>query len=208
MQKETKVFVIGGDLNYANWIPNKKFVRTVEEADLVFWTGGEDVSPSLYGQKKHPKTYTNASRDTYEKSIYIKAQELGKVCLGVCRGSQFLTSMQPDGMLVQHQENPGMHYIKTFDGKNLKVSSTHHQAQYPFKMPKENYKILGWTENMLPFHEGGEKEELAPEKECEVVVYPKTKCLGIQLHPEHLDYNSETNVWCRELLDKHLNDQL
>ena len=41
-----KIYVVGGDLNYANWISDKEFVQTPEEADLVLFTGGEDVHPS------------------------------------------------------------------------------------------------------------------------------------------------------------------
>lgn len=109
-------------------------------------------------------------------------------------------------MLVQNQYNGGSHDMKTIDGKTLRVSSTHHQAQYPFNMEEGSYKILGWTENLSPYHEGGEQEELNPPKECEVVEYTKTKDLGIQLHPEYLPYGHETNVWLRSVLNKFMNE--
>lgn len=95
-----------------------------------------------------------------------------------------MTALQPKGKLIQDQPNPEYtHKIKTFDGKELVITSTHHQAMYPFDMDKKDYKIIAWTEGMLKHHEGGNKEELNPEKECEIVYYPSTNCLGIQGHP-------------------------
>ena|SRR5690606_23968879 len=121
------------------------------------------------------------------------------------------------GKLVQHQNNPGTHLMITSEGKVLMVSSTHHQAQYPFNLPENQYKILGWTDNMLQFHEGGNKEEMNPPVECEVVYYPEIDALGIQPHPEFLydEYHDkpyegyeETIEWFRETLDKFLNNKL
>ena len=116
--------------------------------------------------------------------------------------------MQPLGMLVQNQPNPGSHMMKTFDNKELLVSSTHHQAMYPFNMDKKDYKILGWTEKMLDFHQGGNNEELNPEKECEMVFYPNTKCLAIQSHPEMMGFDHDTNVWMRTIFNQFINQTL
>ena len=114
-----------------------------------------------------------------------------------------------EGLLVQHQNNPSFyHKIKTYDGKELEMTSTHHQAAFPFNLPKENYKILGWTENMLDFHQDGNQQEMHPEKECEVVYYPKTNCLGIQPHPEMMKIESEGVRWCQNLLLKFANNEL
>ena len=65
-----KVFVVGGALGYANFLEGHTFVDKVEDAEVVLFTGGEDVSPSLYGCKKHPTTYCNPGRDRAEKEIF------------------------------------------------------------------------------------------------------------------------------------------
>lgn len=80
-----KIYVVGGDLNYANWISDKEFVQTPEESDLVLFTGGEDVHPSLYNSKTDDFCYTNLDRDLAEKSIFdnLKPEQY---CLGICRG--------------------------------------------------------------------------------------------------------------------------
>lgn len=118
------------------------------------------------------------------------------------------------GKLVQHQEHPGeKHEIYTKDGKNIRVTSSHHQAQFPFGLPKEEYTILGWSEKLLSFHKDGNNDEMNPEKECEDVFYSKNNCLGIQSHPEWCyPPNSPSELimidYYQSLLDKFLNKEL
>lgn len=205
-----KIYVVGNSTNYANWMEGN-LVNNMEEADLVLFTGGEDVTPSFYNEPQHPRTYNSLIRDNVEKIEFNKAVELNKHIIGICRGSQFVCAMS-GGKLVQHQSNPSyIHDIYTYDGNILEITSTHHQAQYPWNLPEEDYEILGWTKNMLPFHEDGNQQELpmASEKECEIVYYKQTKALGIQGHPEMMfDESHPTIIWLRELLNKHMSDTL
>ena len=76
-----KIFVVGNALNYSSWIDNHKLVDKVEDADIVLFTGGEDVDPSLYGCKKHPTTYSNLQRDLEEKAIFEQVRQ-DQICLG------------------------------------------------------------------------------------------------------------------------------
>lgn len=80
-----KIYVVGGWDNYASWINDYVLVDKVEDADIVLFTGGEDVHPSLYGKEKHPTTFSNLSRDLEEKEIFEKVRP-DQVCLGICRG--------------------------------------------------------------------------------------------------------------------------
>lgn len=200
--KEIKIYHVLGDENYSCWIPNRKIVYNIDEADVVLFEGGEDVDPSFYKtpQSKNPTTYSNKNRDSREIPIYQMALNKGKFILGICRGSQLICSQQDGGMLVQNQPNPSsIHMMHTFDNKEIMVSSSHHQAMYPFNMDKNDYQILGWTDNMLKYHEGGEKEELNPEKECEIVYFPKTRSLGIQSHPEWMTSEKKSTEWMQQL---------
>jgi GMP synthase-like glutamine amidotransferase len=198
-----KIYVVGSVNNYARWMEGA-IVQDLEDADLVVFTGGEDVHPDFYGQPSHPQTYSNKQRDRYEMKIYEAAIQKGKHIIGICRGSQFLC-VANGGHLVQHQDNPHyIHPINMLDGTVLDITSTHHQAAYPFVLPKDEYHILGWTEGISPFHEDGNKTELNPEKECEIVYYPKSKCLGIQGHPESMPTSHETIAYLRKLLNAFL----
>ncbi len=84
--KETKnVYVVGNDISYISFIKNSKIVSSISDADIVLFTGGEDVDPSLYGCEKHSSTYSNLSRDLYEKEIFEQVAD-NQLVIGVCRG--------------------------------------------------------------------------------------------------------------------------
>lgn len=114
------------------------------------------------------------------------------------------------GRLVQHQQNPySEHPIEVLDGKKLMITSSHHQAQFPFDLPKNDYKIIGWTNGISKFHENGEQEEMNPERECEIVFYKNTKVLGIQGHPEWMfDPKHPTIIYLRGLLNDLLENKI
>lgn len=201
------IYVVGASDYYACWMQGQVIYK-MEDADLVVFTGGEDVSPQLYGKKANPNSGFNIHRDLEEIEEYGKARLLGKHIIGICRGSQFLCVMN-GGILVQHQFNVGRHSMYTSENRIIEVSSTHHQAQYPFDLPKDDYKILGWTHNISPFHFGQTmQEELNPIKECEIVFYPKTKCLAIQSHPEMMVNDKNSTLYMQNLLNDFMADKL
>lgn len=210
-EKVTKVYVVGNSLNYANWLPNTKVVPTLEESDLVLFTGGEDVTPAIYGDVPHPRTGNNISRDNIEQEIFQKAKDLDKKMLGICRGSQFLCAMS-GGKLVQDQSNPQyIHRITLKDGREIDITSTHHQAQYPFNMNAWDYDIIGWSKDLSPYHQDGNCKELNPPVECEIVHYKKTKALAIQGHPEHEEYqryHKDSADVLKEIFTNFINDKL
>jgi hypothetical protein len=188
-----KIFVVGKNSgDYMNWMQGERTHR-MGEAELVVFTGGEDVSPELYGDKPHVTTHSNPERDKREVEAYKEAYRTNKKMVGICRGSQFLCVMS-GGKLVQHQNNPGfMHRMRTFDNKEIWVSSTHHQAQYPWGLPAIDYTVLGWTTDASDYHFNGAGEELIVGvdnpihmrgREVEVCYYRKSNCLCIQSHPE------------------------
>ena len=80
-----KVFVVGGSIHYANWIKDVELVNKPEKAQIVFFTGGEDVDPSIYGCIEHRSTYSNIVRDRNEKTIFDTVNP-NQLVIGVCRG--------------------------------------------------------------------------------------------------------------------------
>lgn len=209
-EQEIKVYIVGGSIynNYANWIPNVKIVDSFEEADLILFAGGEDVCPEYYNEPKHPTTSYNKNRDEYEIPLFKKAIEDGKYILGICRGSQ-LACVMNGGKLVQHQQNRSyLHEMYDITGGLYMVTSTHHQAQYPFNLPITDYKVLGYTKNLSAFHKDGNDNEMNPKMECEIVLYPKTKCLAIQSHPEECyppnDHSEESMIYYMQGLVNNL----
>lgn len=218
-----KVYVVGGDTNYANWMPNVKVVKTLEAADLVLFTGGEDVDPSMYDEPMGKWTGSNLHRDVAEKKIFDEALAAKKKMIGICRGSQFLCVMA-GGKLVQHQSNPyRVHEIslkRAFNNLNkVQITSTHHQAAFPYNLPAYKFEVLGYTQ-MLDSHLGGNNKELVikdiygekvPFKECEIVRYPYINAIGIQGHPEFADYQKnypDDLKAFKEIFNEFINNKL
>lgn len=203
-----KIFVVGPLTNYANWM-ECDIVDTIEEADLVLFTGGEDVSPSMYGDHTHSTTYYSTSRDNFESKIFEEALKLDKKFIGICRGAQFLC-VKSGGKLIQHMNHPSTHLITMYDGSELEVTSSHHQMMYPYNLMPE-YTLIGWAEGLSKFHKNGSNEDmklLDDNKEPEIVYFNNTQSFCIQSHPEWQDINHPTVKRLQELLKYHLEGTL
>lgn len=181
----------------------------LEEADIVLFTGGEDVDPSLYGCEKHPTTHSNIQRDLEEKAVFEKVRK-DQLCIGICRGSQFLCVMN-GGKLIQNVSRHGIfgtHEIiaPRNSGDRYDITSTHHQMQYPFNLEKDrDYRILYFASRRSEYYEGDSIE--TPPCEPEIVLYTVTGnpiCLAIQGHPEMM--RPEAPVWemLNRLVDQYL----
>lgn len=185
-----KVFVVGGALGYAIFLEGMTLVDKVEDADVVLFTGGEDVTPSLYDCKKHSATYCNPSRDLEEKEVFNRIKP-NQIAVGCCRGAQFLCVMN-GGLLVQHVSNHaiGRTHGITNGNEVYEITSTHHQMQYPYNLDKEDYDLLFKSEQHMSNCYEGDKIEVGlilAYGEPEIVLYHKKgfpKCLAVQGHPE------------------------
>lgn len=207
-----KVYLVGNSYHYLDFIYNKIIlVKKIEDADLVFFTGGEDVDPSLYGEKAHSYTSFNTTRDSVEIKAFNEAQKYKVPCYGTCRGSQFLCVMS-GGKLVQHMSHAGKHLLMMQDGvMNIKcmTNSLHHQMQYPFNLDKADYEVLGWSEGISPFNWMSPDKDIGiMKKEAEVVFYNKTNSLGFQGHPEMLNASCLAVVTLNNYLLRLLNGTL
>lgn len=215
--KERKIYVIGST-SYASWMQGS-LVKKMEDADLVVGVGGPDWSPEFYYKgknKKHPTVSSYKDLDEYEWSQFQKAIALKKKIIGICKSAQ-AGAILVGGALIQHQSSNGYHhYMNTYDGRKILVSSLHHEAQYLAESnlkEGEDYRILGWTENTLNFRYLDEKEQVKGSIELEDVFYPKINFLSVQSHPE-MNFSSkdpeliESTLYYQELLDKFLTNQL
>ena len=120
-------------------------------AGLVL-TGGEDVDPARYGEKRHEKVVSvNAARDATEAALVEEARARGTPVLAICRGIQIL-NVALGGSLVQdiptqcestidHDEEgartsrsheisiePGSLIAKAVGTEHCSVNSFHHQS--------------------------------------------------------------------------------
>lgn len=162
----------------------------LETCDGFLMTGGPDVDPAVYGEKKskHCKE-TVPIRDAMDKYILVHGVEKNKAMLGICRGMQIMNAVF-GGTLYQDlpteiPENIGhrmeapydreAHCVKVEEGSPLaealgvpecSVNSCHHQA---VKKLAEPFRIMAQ----------------APDGIVEAIYMPDKKFVwGVQWHPE------------------------
>lgn len=184
---------------------------------LLVFTGGADVDPKFYNEVRGKYTSTDPKRDAECFKICKIFPHIPK--FGICRGSQFLT-VQAGGKLVQHCDNHGValghtidideeYLLLTYQQKyiNIPVTSTHHQMMFPYNLPRNNYRIIGWAEQHLSttYLDGDNNEIDLPTdfKEPEIVYYPKTMALAVQGHPEFATAKKQFKQLTGDLI-KHL----
>lgn len=184
-----RVFVIGGGFQYTKMFHEAGFkgARNVEDADIVCFTGGSDVTPALYGEKPLAETYFDTKRDNVEAYIYGEALALKKPMVGICRGGQFLNVMN-DGKMWQDVNNHAIrlgHSIYDHRTKETlyNMTSTHHQMMIPHK----DAKVIATAS--LATQKKGEKLEWMGELpqehgDHEVLWYQDSLALCFQPHPE------------------------
>ncbi len=171
-------------------IPTKQVItpRQLEGAGLLVLWGGEDISPSIYGQKV---VRANADdlpsyRDKVEMNLIHAAKHYNVPILGICRGAQLLCAMG-GGTLYQHVENHiGRDHEVRIGSDTYWTNSCHHQMM----IPTEDMQVIG-TAPYLSKRKWIDQSEpvLHKSPEAEVVYMPELNALAVQGHPEWMDYD-------------------
>ena len=110
--------------------------QVVETCDGFLFTGGQDVSPVLYGMKDATGTIVaSPERDKMETLLLSKALHADKAVLGICRGLQFINVFL-DGTLWQ--DLPSQH-----------PSEIAHRQGKPYGVPSHQVKLSGDLKSLL-----------------------------------------------------------
>lgn len=173
----------------------------------LLFTGGHDVSPSLYGEEPVNKTIVSSKeRDTMEKVVLGEGLKREKTILGICRGIQFI-NVALGGTLYQ-------------DLPTQYQSGIEHHQKPPYDIPVHEVEILADT----PLHDLLHRERLAvnsyhhqavktlaPELKpmaisedglTEAVYKPDYRFLwAVQWHPE---FSHETDPASREIFRRFI----
>lgn len=190
-----------------------EFMADPESFGLVCFTGGEDVSPELYGHKNF-QSHNSMSRDKQELLVFQMAQKHGIPMTGICRGSQFLNVMC-GGTMVQHLAkshggSPHLCQVLPENGsafRDFPVTSSHHQMS----VLGAGGSLWAWAMELLNPEDlvyDGELPETVYDPLClagltgekkvlvtEAFAYPDQKIFAVQHHPEWQDTNKEAPQW-------------
>ena len=188
----------GGNVIMLPYTENSESIkRFVQMCDGFIFSGGADIEPWRYGEKKSEKCgETTPYRDAIEFAVFSEAVKTNKPIMGICRGSQLIniafggtlyqdipSEIETD--LTHKQEHPhsepaheagvvsGSLLHKVIGKSRIHINSLHHQA----------VKKLG--EGLLPM-------AIADDGVIEGTYLPGERLLwGFQWHPEKTFDNSE-----------------
>lgn len=181
-----KVLVLGGG-SYRQLFEEEEGYEVTDgnDYDLVCFTGGTDISPSIYGDRYHHWTSdSDVRRDQREVDLYRDCTKRGIPMVGICRGAQLLCALS-GGKLYQHVTKHGeSHPIHTPEGEMI-VTSSHHQMMDVSRV--KNVEVIGWADPRSTTYETGQGPQVPPKKDVEVAFFPLTKSLAHQPHPEWMD---------------------
>jgi hypothetical protein len=174
---------------------------------VVLW-GGRDIHPSFY--KQMPNSHNGApmmpsERDIFEWKTMLYCRVNNIPLIGICRGAQFLC-VGAGGTLIQHVTNHDRdHDIITNMGKQIRVTSTHHQMMNPYNI---DHIMLGWANPARSHVYEGEPDKRVTgmwgKDEPEIVYFPVLKGLAIQGHPEYQCAEKPFIDLCNDLIVEHL----
>lgn len=175
-----------------------------DEADIIVFTGGADINPLLYGQRRNSKTSINHNRDLIDISCFKQASQHQRL-VGICRGAQLLNVLVGNGTLYQHVDGHTKSHVayeldkNDKDGKSggFNVTSTHHQMMI---QGEAGIPILGaraasqfYTQEEKPDHIVKLTDRFEPNYnfDLEAVYYSDGyDTLCYQPHPEYAGINS------------------
>jgi gamma-glutamyl-gamma-aminobutyrate hydrolase PuuD len=202
------VYVIGQSNMYNTMFEEEGWAiaNSLDDADLVQFTGGADVSPSMYGEVRHAKTAPFTQRDEKEKRLWVQARRQCIPMAGVCRGGQFLNVMC-GGSLYQHVDGHTNSHL-VIDNNTAKMfyaTSTHHQMMRPTTEAElllvaseaSRYEYMRDADYVVVTH---------PERgdDVEAVYYERQQCLCFQPHPEYVGPNDPCRVWYFNAIETYL----
>ncbi len=172
--------------------------QILEQCAALLLTGGKDIHPARYGMEDRAALCKlEPERDELEFALFEAAQEAKKPILGICRGCQLINVALGGTLYVdipeelpaalEHRKVKGQdseHLIAVVGGSLLfkistevegTVNSAHHQAIHQLG---RGLRAVAYSPDQII--EAIEWESL----------YGSNFLLGVQWHPERMDWNS------------------
>ena len=149
--------------------------------DGLLLCGGNDISPSYYGQKIDGAYNLDQRRDETELELTRNFIDTGKPIFGICRGHQLL-NVALGGTLIQNLTNADFHraqngadnvhkiksegFLNEIYNGSFNVNSAHHQG-----IDKLGKGLIAsaWCENVI-----------------EAIQHSSKPYIGVQFHPERM----------------------
>ncbi|MGN0482511.1 MAG: gamma-glutamyl-gamma-aminobutyrate hydrolase family protein [Lachnospiraceae bacterium] len=167
------------------------------QIDGYLFTGGHDIDPALYGEKKLPQCGAiSRERDALEPLLYEFALRQNKPLLGICRGIQMINVIEGGNL---YQDLPSQHKSETDHHMKPPYDRTVHSVTVKEDSPL--FQLWGKTEKLVnSYHHQAIRTVAAALKVMavsedgivEAVCRPDHPFLwGVQWHPEFIYQKDE-----------------
>ena len=180
----------------------------LETCDGFLLTGGQDVTPELYGaEKKSVCGETSGLRDSMDKYILIHAVEMDKAVLGICRGIQLMNAVFGGSLYqdlptefeseIEHHMSPP--YDRMAHMVEIEKNTPIYQILQEEQIPVNSYHHQAVKE----IAKGFKKMAVSTDGLIEGIYMPDKRFVwGIQWHPEFSYEKSEDSC---KILEAFLN---
>lgn len=204
-----KIYCVSGQMGYVRPFLQSldaSLVDNPEDADVLWFCGGEDVDPAVYGAPVHHRTSYNPRRSYTEDQLIKLYPEKFKI--GTCRGLQQFHASS-GGHLIQHTDRhagPDHEGMDVRTGEVFMINSVHHQAV--MRDASVNMEVVMTTPRPIATVQqlGADTPEtfvsIDVEEEVEAAYYPDINAFGVQWHPEWIYGGSRAVPWFLENIIK------
>ena len=191
------VLHVGGEVRVVD--PSMTVADVIGSIDGLLLTGGEDVSPTRYGEQAHPSVVdVDLARDDFEIALITEGRRRNMPILAICRGIQIL-NVACGGTLVQDIPTEVAGAIDhSWTVPPHKPYDLAHEVWLDkdtllAKLMRERLSDTDACETNSRHHqavkqvaEGFRVSATAPDGVIEAIEEPAARfCLGVQWHPEN-----------------------
>ena len=197
-----KAYVVGGDKNLVNFLPELEIIDNVKDANIVVFGDGPVVSPSLYKEKKHAAVTEKCdiNRDRADKAIYVKLNSK-QTAVGIGRGACFLAVMNGASLIQKIDRDNTISCPVNFKyrDKMFIFDVLTDQKQSINLKDCDKYELVSNTKTTRKYYTDDVDTErfMNYNGDPEVVIFSKEKgpkSVCIQFHPEWLPDSTMSKI--------------
>lgn len=177
-------------------------VQNPDLSDILCFTGGEDVDPQIYGEKKLPGTCLDPSRDSKECQLFRDHVGI-RGMVGICRGAQLLNVLN-GGKLWQDvdEHEAGFHDVDDLQtGESWLVNTLHHQGIIP-GVTADIIATTHQSKQKVSWQRYWHKSHPNPDDDIEACYYEANATLCVQFHPEFPNCEQSLDYF-KTLMDRY-----